>query len=77
METEWDLLVAAEDIEKGDPIFVEDEDDNGEIMFFVKTKKNLVYLKDDEGELVAFNASSLEEVEDGYKRIIGKAENED
>lgn len=73
MHSEWELLAITEDIEQGDYVVTEDDEGNEEKLMFVKVKGGSVLLKDENGELFSFSASSLEENE-GYRIIIGKAE---
>jgi len=70
---EWELLVAADDIEPGDTLNVEGDDD--ETMVFVSYGKGVVQLKDKTRKIRKFHGSSLEEV-DGSAYITGKSEDE-
>lgn len=75
---EWELLVASEDIKKGDIIIVESESGYTETMKLVRWSEKTVTLKNDLKELVRFRADTLESKEDSLI-IVGKKEidNED
>lgn len=73
VNTEWSLLVEAEDITKGDMILVEDDDGRTEKLRYYGERKRAVILKDENGDVYMFDEESLEEKK-GYRKIIGKAE---
>lgn len=62
---EWELLVLAEDIKKGDWIIVDLECGTYELMKLVKWTEKYVTLKDQFKELVRFRADTLESKYDG------------
>lgn len=73
VDTEWSLLVEAEDITKGDFIVVEDDEGNTEQLVYYGERKKSVILKDFNGDVYMFDEESLEEKK-GYRKIVGKAE---
>lgn len=70
---EWDLLVAAEDVEPGDTLEVELEDGETTQMVFLKAEKGAIKLLTIEGETKFYSQISLEEMK-GYSFITGKSE---
>jgi hypothetical protein len=71
--SEWELLVAAEDIEQGDTLDVELEDGTPVQMVYLKAEKGTVKLLDVEGTTRSYSQSSLEEMK-GYSFITGKSD---
>lgn len=69
---EWELLVAAEDIEPGDTLEVELEDGEMALMVFTKIDKGVVKLLDSDGATRSYSQASLEELK-GYSFITGKS----
>jgi hypothetical protein len=74
--TEWELLVAAEDIEQGDSIKVDLEDGNSTSMVFISATGSKVKLLDQDGAYHSYSTSSLEELGDGNSFITGKSDEE-
>jgi len=72
--SEWELLVAAEDIEEGDCVDVDLEDGTSTAMVFISAKKGSVKLLDQEGTYRTYSTQSLEELGDGNSFITGKSE---
>lgn len=72
--SEWELLVAAEDIEEGDCVDVDLEDGTSVAMIFMSAKKGSVRLLDQEGNFRSYSTQSLEELGDGHSFITGKSE---
>lgn len=72
---EWELLVAAEDIEPGDAIQVDLEDGNTTAMVFMGLSRGNVKLLDQDGRMRRYSAASLEELK-GDSYITGKSEEE-
>lgn len=69
---EWELLVAAEDIEPGDTLTIEEEGGDQSKAQFVKEKgRGTIELKGKEGAVRLFSVHNLEELE-GYAFITGK-----
>lgn len=74
---EWELLVAAEDIEPGNTIAVELESGDSADMVFIGVEKGAVKLMDQEGQYWRYSPQSLEELGGyGYSYITGKSEHE-
>lgn len=72
--SEWELLTIAEDIEQGDHVMVESDDgEDPTSMMFVKCSTKYVLLKDNNGELIKFSTTTLEELE-GNRYITGKCD---
>jgi hypothetical protein len=68
---EWELMVAAEDIEPGNSIAVELEDGDSADMVFVGVEKGAVKLLNQEGQYFRYSMQSLEELDGGYSFITG------
>jgi len=73
--SEWELLCAAAGIEQGDAVSVEREDGETVLMVFMNVSRGNVKLRDRDGSMHKFSASSLEEV-DGSAMITGKSDEE-
>jgi hypothetical protein len=69
---EWQLLLDAEAIKLGDRIVVELDDGETTTMKLVKYTDKNVYLRTKEGELIRFNAETLES-KAADALIVGKA----
>lgn len=72
MNTEWDLLVIAEDIEPGDTLVYE-KDGVEHLTVFCKIDAGIIYTKEGRGAVRKFRASSLEEVK-GSAYLVRKSD---
>jgi len=69
---EWELLVSAEDIKKGDIIIIETENGHTQAMKLVKWTDKYVILRNHIKELIKFRSDNLESEDDDGLTIIGK-----
>jgi hypothetical protein len=68
-DTQWDLLVCAEDIQPRHLIEVDCDGDTQEMMFIKATSKT-VFLKDNDGNVRKFSAEDLESLDPDFIAVI-------